>query len=154
MASKSTVTLTGGGVDTRDFAKFAKALRKAAPAMAVALRTNLRAAGEIVAVEARKNANEISPDGRIAKTVKVRVSGATVSVVMGGPGAPHAAPIEHKGTAGKFRHPVYGNKNVWVDQDAHPMLHPALAKAKPAAEAAAVDALDTAIALVVSEMGV
>lgn len=155
MASNSTITLTGiGGVDTRDFAKFAKALRSAAPEIAVDLRTELRAAGDIVAQEAKKNADEVSPDGRISKTIKTRVSGATVSVVMGGPGAPHAAPIEHGGQSGSFRHPVFGNKQVWVEQAAHPMLHPALTAAKPAAEEAAIHALDKAVTSVVAHMGV
>ena len=33
--------------------------------------------------------------------------------------APEAAPINNKGQAGTFRHPVFGH-DVWVDQAAHP----------------------------------
>lgn len=98
-------------------------LRKAQPAMYRAAKTSLRAVGEKVAVRARANA---SWSTRIPATVKVRSAGLTsVIVSAGGPAAPEAKPLEHAGASGTFRHPVFGNRNVWVDQQARPFLHPA-----------------------------
>jgi hypothetical protein len=138
----------GGGLDTRDFARFAKALRRNAPLIATDLRRDLRGAGEIVAAKARQNAEWST---RIPGTIKVRTSRATVSVIAGGAKAPDAAPYEHKGRGGNFSHPVFGNQQVWVSEPARPFLKPALEAGRPAAEKAAVDALDRAVARVIAE---
>lgn len=158
MAKSQQVTLqTGGiGLDTRDFARFAKALRRAQPALAKSLMLKLRAAGQIVADEAKVLSADASVT--IPPSIKVRVSGATVSVVAGGNGIPLAGLMElgNKGAAtaqASFRHPVFGNMDVWVQQSTHPYLLPALDKAGFAAEKAATDALDEAIAIAVSDPG-
>lgn len=39
---------------------------------------------------------------------------------------PHARPIENLGRAGTFRHPVFGNREVWVEQPAQPFFFPAV----------------------------
>lgn len=156
---------TGGvGVDTREFASFAKALRKAKPVLAKELAKSLRAAGEIVAVEARANATSEGSTS-IPPTVKTRVASATVSVVAGGAKSPIAGLWElgNSGRAsqqqipirgGGFRHPVFGNRNVWVNQPRHPFLLRALHAKAFVAEKAALDALDAAVATVVSSTGV
>jgi hypothetical protein len=61
----------------------------------------------------------------------VRSSGIRVSVVAGGAKAPDAAPYENKGVDGFFRHPVFGNREVWVDQKARPFLRPAAEATAP-----------------------
>lgn len=143
MASKNTVTLTGGGgLDTRDFSRFAKALRRQAPDMAVTLRKELRAAGEIVAADARARASFSS---KIPASIKTRVSGATISIVAGSKKAADAAPYENEGKQGDFRHPLFGNRAVWISQKAHPFLHPALEAGRPAVMDAALQALDRAV---------
>lgn len=149
----ATVTLSGlGGVDTRDFKAFAKALAVAAPMIRKELILNLRAVGAIVAEEAKVT---VSPFSRtIPDSIKVRVSGATVSVVAGGAGVPLGALFE-TGNVGKrggdtFNHPVFGNRATWVAQPMHPYLGPALISKIDAVEVAAVEALDRAIGLAVT----
>lgn len=86
-------------------------------------------AGEIVAERARENASFSS---RIPGSLRVRRRGTTVKILAGGNAAPEAAPLEHHGRAGSFRHPVFGNTEVWVDQPAHPFLTPAAVETEPA----------------------
>jgi len=43
---------------------------------------------------------------------------------------------------GQFRHPVFGNKEVWVDQDMHPFLTPAAERTAPRFTAKLVETLD------------
>jgi hypothetical protein len=143
MARHQTVTeRSGSAIDTRAYSDAAKALRKGSKHLNRELRKRLRKAGEIMAVEARSIASEHSE--KIPPTVKVRVAGATVAVVAGGEKAPIAGLFELGNTGnksksasasrgGKFRHPVFGNRENWVDQDMHPFL-------LPAAEATKVEA--------------
>ena len=101
------------------------------------LRPGLKAAGEVVASEARINA---SWSTRIPAAIKVfalfgRLTGGVV-VKVDRSKAPHARPLEgiaarrgalsrtHSGT---FRHPVFGDRDVWVDQPTRPFLAPAAA---------------------------
>ena len=91
------------------------------------IRPALRAAGRIVADDAKRRA---AWSTRIPKATRVSVSFAQrrpgVSVVVNRKKAPHARPFEHGGRPGRFRHPVYGNRRVWVPQTARPFLEPAL----------------------------
>lgn len=138
----------GVGVITRDFSVFAKALKIAAPELRKQLTVNLRAVGEVVAAEARSRASQYSVT--VPDSIKVRVSGATVSVVAGGSGVPMASLLElgNKGSREEamFRHPVFGDRANWVQQPMHPYLGPALLAKIGEVEVAAVEALDAAIA--------
>lgn len=144
----TTVKLTGhGGLDTTDFKSFSRALRRAQPVLAKGLRVQLRAAGELVAEEARGQVSGASKS--IPPTIKVRTSGVTVSVIAGGNGKPLAGLFElgnaSGGGGGTFRHPVYGNQDVWVNQPMHPFLGKALDAKKDEAMVLVVNALDDAI---------
>ena len=112
-------------LDTKDVTRFASQMRKAAPLVYKDLGQNLRAAGELVANDARRRASFSS---NIPATIKVRRRAAAVAV-QAGPGTfPHAgeaAAFEHQGNPGTFRHPVFGHREVWVNQQAHPFLQPA-----------------------------
>ena len=109
--------------DASSLRKMAKALRQARPDILRATQKSMRGVGAKVAAKVRDNA---SWSTRIPQTVRVSASGVnTVVVRAGGPKAPHAKPIEHAGASGKFRHPVFGNRQNWVKQDARPFLHPA-----------------------------
>ena len=92
------------------------------------LRPKLRTAGRVVADDAKLRA---SWSTRIPRAVSVRTSFTKtrpgVSVVVNKNKAPHARPFEHVGRPGTFRHPVFGNREVWVPQRARPFLAPALA---------------------------
>lgn len=105
----------------------ARDMRKLPEETQKAVRPKLRAGGELVAADARVRAGWSS---RIPGTVRVRTSfredREKVSVIAGGSGAPHARPYEGIATQGDtFRHPVYGNREVWVAQDKRPFIFPA-----------------------------
>lgn len=152
-------------IDTSSFSKFARDLRKVQPALAKQLRKELKVAGEIVATQARVNA---SFSTRIPRTIKVRAAGSTIKVVAGESLAENARRIgakskslahraymnsshigeavalENDGKPGTFRHPVFGNRDKWVSQQARPFLHPAVLTHRKAAVDAAERALRTA----------
>ncbi len=109
-------------IDVSELRQLSTALKKVEPKLQKQFFKDLNAGGQIVAARAKANASFSS---RIPKTIKVRRRGVSVSVVAGGPGAPDAAPFENRGESGTFRHPVFGNTQVWVDQQAHPFLAPA-----------------------------
>lgn len=105
----------------------ARDLRKLPDETRKAVRPKLRAGGEIIAADARDRADWSS---RIPGTVRVRTSfqenKEKVQVTAGGSGAPHARPYEGIGSSGDtFRHPVYGDREVWVSQEKRSFLFPA-----------------------------
>lgn len=107
-------------VIARDMRKLPEETRKT-------VRPKLRAGGEIVAADARRRADWSS---RIPGSVRVRTSfqesQEKVQVIAGGSGAPHARPYEGVASSGStFRHPVYGDREVWVSQEKRPFLFPA-----------------------------
>lgn len=149
--------LTGGtGIDVRDFHDVARALRRAAPESSRQLRRKLRDAGELVAVEARAIAEKHSK--KIPPTIKVRTLGATVEIVAGGEGIDIAGLFELGNTGGarralassggSFRHPVFGNRDVWVTQPMHPYLTPAAVANARRLEETVVAALDDAARII------
>lgn len=156
MARSVTVRTGGSGIDARDFHDVARALHKAAPATSRALKRRLRKAGEIVAVEARAIASEHSQS--IPPTIKVRTRAAAVEVIAGGPDAPVASLFELGNTRdaksasasrkGSFRHPVYGNREVWVEQPMHRYLAPAAAAHMVEVEREVVGALEEATQII------
>lgn len=91
------------------------------------LRPGLRAAGLVVADDARRRA---SWSTRIPRAIRVSVtfSGRRpgVAVVVNNTKAPHGRPFEHGGRPGHFRHPTHGHRDRWVGQQARPFLYPAL----------------------------
>ena len=120
----------GVSIDTSSFAKFARDLRAVAPELKLELLREMKQAGEIIAEDARGRANSFQRKGpgtsRIADSIKVSVSGDAIKVVANKKKAPEARVIEHGGQGGKFRHPTFGDRENWVDQDAHPFLRPAM----------------------------
>lgn len=129
-------------IDTSSFHKFARDLKRAEPQLAKKLRTNLKAAGELVAQDACQRAGFSS---RIPQNIKVGVAGNKIRVYVPANKAPEAKPLEHGGRGGKFRHPVYGNRENWVAQDARPFLRPALLARRALVIVAAKKAVDDAL---------
>lgn len=113
----------GISIDTSSFSKFARDLRAVAPELKLELLREMKQAGEIVAEDARARSDWST---RIPGSIKVSVSGDSIKVVANKKKAPNAKPIENHGKDGTFRHPVFGNREVWVDQRARPFLRPAL----------------------------
>lgn len=91
------------------------------------LRPRLRAAGTLMQRAAQQNASWSS---RIPAAIRVTTSFASttggVGVRVDRTKAPHARAFEGIGTnRTTFRHPVFGNTDVWVDQPERPFLVPA-----------------------------
>lgn len=110
------------------------------------VRPRLRAAAQIIANDARGRA---SWSGRIPATIKVRTSFTAnregVSIVAGGPSAPHARLYElGSRSSASFRHPVYGHRDRWVVQSTRPFLFPAAESRAETVTAAVSSALDEA----------
>jgi hypothetical protein len=140
-------------VDTKHLASFGKQLRVESPELEKEFHLELAAAGEIVAVKARQNAQsfprQYGATTRIARSIRVKRRLTTVKVFAGGDEAPEAAPIEHGGLGGMFRHPLFGDKDHWYPQQAYPFLTPAADSSLPEVEAAVMVAVDSAIARMV-----
>lgn len=122
------------GVDAKELRALSKSLRAFKPDKQ--LHRALRVAGQMVADDAKVLAGEHSRS--IPSTIRVRVSKTKISVVAGGGDVSIAGLFElgNKGKSksqaaarsGRFRHPVYGNRSAWVNQDMHPALLPAAEK--------------------------
>ena len=107
--STTSYSSTSITVNTRELKDFAKVISHEIPEVGRRLRRQLRAAGEIVASDAReKAAAAMSAPPRIA----VRVSGLrSVSVVARGPVITRLLEEGNKASSSmsSFHHPVYGN---------------------------------------------
>lgn len=130
-------------VDTSGLQKLARDLRRAAPELLKETQTAMKKAGTIAEVEARLRANYSS--SRIGATVRTKARGLNVILYAGGARAPHAAAFEHNGVPGSFRHPVFGNRENWVSQQAHPYLLPAAIATQPETERAMLAAVDAVL---------
>lgn len=110
-------------------------LGKIPPELKRQLRPGLREAAKPVLDQARRNA---SWSTRIPKATRISLqfAGRTpgVAIVTNVKKAPHSRAYENKGEPGTFRHPVYGNRDVWVSQKARPFLYPAVVQKAPGVE--------------------
>lgn len=134
---------TGFTIYAVGFRALARDLKAADKATGPALRRRLKTVAELVAADARSRA---SFSTRIPGSIRARSGLNQASIRAGGPSAPNAAPLENKGKGGTFRHPVFGHRQVWVNQQARPFLRPAL----QANTRAIVDGLAEAITDVVA----
>ncbi len=106
--------------------RVARALGETPKELRSSVRKAIRPIGEAVLARARLNAGW---SRRIPGALTLRVSfsrnpGVTVSARQ--KNAPHARPFEGITGRGSWRHPVFGNRDVWVSQSARPFLRPAL----------------------------
>lgn len=150
-ASKAGIAVVA---DTSQIARLAKDLRRASPAAWKACRTSLRAAGQVVADDAKGRA---AFSTRIPNSIRVRVtSGGNVKVIAGDATATDAAPIENKGK-GHVRHPVFvpkaklpGPPGSWTEKNSPPAyLGPALEAHREEAAKAIEDAVVHAVELAI-----
>lgn len=134
-----------GVVGRGELAQLVRDLGKLSPELRRQLRPKLRKAAEGVRDEARRGA---SWSTRIPPATRVRTSlsgGRTgVAVVVNAKKAPHARPYENGGKEGEFRHPVFGNRKVWVYQRARPFLFPAARAHRDDARRRVAEAVDEA----------
>ena len=118
--------------------------------MQVRLRRGVKRAGDRVRNAVRDRAGTFSRD--IPAKVKTKASfaarSAGVSIIVDDPTG-EAGALNNRDRAGMFRHPVYGNRDNWVSQAAHPFFTTA---ANPAA-LAAVDEIKQVMDDVAHELG-
>jgi hypothetical protein len=100
----------------KDFGKIPPDLRRE-------LRRALRKAAVPVLGQMRANSRWSS---RIPAATKISIglsgSKAGVTLRTNAKRAPHGRPFEHGGSAGNFRHKVFGHKDRWVAQRARPFF--------------------------------
>lgn len=121
-------------------------LGRMSPAAKQELRRGLRAAGKTVLQQAKSNASWSSRiPGAMRLATRTGAKNAGVFLRVDATRAPHARPYEGIGTrAGFFRHPVFGNRDVWVSQAQRPFLVPAAQAGRPAVVKAGEDAVKAA----------
>ncbi len=128
-------------IDTKDLQKLVKDLEKTTPGIKKSVNVAIREGAELVTAEAKTLSSWSS---RIPGSIRPGGTGARVVVKAGGAKAPHAAAFEHGGMPGTFRHPLWGNRDFWYEEDARPFLHPAAVKTSPAVRDIAARGVDLA----------
>lgn len=131
----------GGGIEitvtSPDLAQLYQAAKAADGNLQVQLRRGVRKAAKPIEDGVKAAASWSS---RIPGAVRTKASfaarGASVRVEVDSGAAPEAAPINNKGRGGRFRHPVYGNRDNWVSQQARPFFREGVTAGIPAADAA------------------
>lgn len=107
-------------IDARALSALAADLKRANPLMRLSLQRRMRGALDVTKAAVRE---EASFSSRIPGAVRGRISypasGVRARVIVDAAAAPHARAINNAGRPGLFRHPVYGNRNVWVPQRAN-----------------------------------
>jgi hypothetical protein len=130
-------------VNSQDLADLFKAAKAAEGKIQVELRRGIKTAAKPI-VDGVKA--EASFSSRIPGAVKVKAGfaskGATVTVIADPKAAPEAAPLNNGDRGGNFRHPVYGNRENWVSQPAHPFFVTGAKHGAPAAEQAMLKVMD------------
>lgn len=127
-----------------DVEQFAAAMARAPRELRAELRPAMRAAGGAVRDAAASNASwsrRIPASLRVSVLFGARTAGVVVKARSSV--APHAKAYEGR-TGATFRHPVFGDRDVWVTQSARPFLRPALASHRGDVVRAAEQAIQTA----------
>lgn len=130
-------------IDGEAFKLFQRELKKIEPALAKELKKELKAVVDThVVPTARSNASWSS---RIPGAIKPQALSKGIGVRVARKRAPHARPFEGlQGRTGYFRHPVFGNREVWVSQPTRPFLEPAVRDNQQEAADAASEAVEKA----------
>lgn len=92
------------------------------------LRPRIRAGSDEIVRDMRARASYSSRiPGAIRSTVSFASRSGGVTIRVDARRAPHARPLEGASTRGStFRHPVFGNRDVWVSQATRPFFFPAV----------------------------
>lgn len=109
--------------DAQEWREFQRDLKEMVPEVRKAFNKNMKGLlRRIIIPSAKRNA---SWSRRIPGAIKPQVTARRVGLQVSRRSAPHGRPFE--GISGPvFRHPVFGNRDVWVQQPARPFLLPAV----------------------------
>lgn len=151
MATRTALGHSRSGVDTKQLRQLSRNLRGFKPDKA--LKKTLRTAGKLVAEDAKVLAAGHSKS--IPPTVRVRLSKTRINIIAGNDEVPLAGLYElgNKGHSksqassrrGQFRHPVFGNREVWVNQKRYAFLLPAAERQRRKVEKMAGSDVATAL---------
>ena len=136
--------------DTKQLARLSRDLIKVAPTVWAECRLALRAAGEVVASDARGRAG-FSPPSQAS--IRIRTGRGNVKVQAGGDAAPEAAALENRGK-GHPRHPLFGDRNHWYTNNTPAFLAPAFDAHREEVLAMMEDAVTHAVERAVAGDGV
>lgn len=128
--------------DRVQWARFQRDMRRMAPETNKELNKELKGLLRQDIVPAAKG--HASWSSRIPGAIKPQVTARKVGLRVRSKNAPHARPYEGISQGATFRHPVFGNRNVWVTQAARPFLDPAVEEHKEEFMEAAGVAVDEA----------
>lgn len=135
----------GWGVDVSGFKFLIDQLRDVPRELRPAIRRAVAQAAQAFVVDVAQDASWSS---RIPSAVRTKTSfaakGSGVRVFVDSRKAPHARPYEGMAPGGnesKFRHPVFGNENVWVTQATRPFFRKNVEKHREKV----LDAIETAL---------
>ena len=138
-------------INTSDFRKAARALKKAQPMLYKEVARSVTLAASLVASDAKVIAGEHSES--IPPTIRKRRRGLAAEVVAGGPQTPIAGLYEKGNKGGSkgdtFRHPVYG-RDVWVQQPRYPFLAPSGRKNKAKIDALVIGGCERVRAFIIN----
>lgn len=140
-------------VDYSEISFFVEELRRAPKEIQPAIRKAVKEASKALVDDAKSRASWSS---RIPSAIKTRVSfakrGSGVTILVDRKAAPHARPIEGMtagGNKASFRHPVHGNRKVWVAQPTRPFFRPSIEATRPQF----IDAMTEALARTLPRKG-
>jgi hypothetical protein len=116
------------GVEFSSVTEFAKALGGVPKELRSEMRPALKASADHVVNDMKSNASwSTRIPGAIRSRVSFAQSGGGVKITVDQKRAPHARVLEGlTARGGTFRHPVFGNRDVWVSQASRPYFFPAV----------------------------
>lgn len=115
------------GIDLSQITQLAKDLHKMPPATVKQLRKTFVDAGQPMLADARSRAGwSTRIPGAISVSTTATETRLSVQLRVSAKQAPHGRPYEGLGQGGKFRHPVFGNRDRWVTQATRPYALPAV----------------------------
>jgi hypothetical protein len=118
-----------------------RALRKFAPEVDKSFRKRLRTVAVVVAADAKGRA---SWSRRIPRAIKPGVTAKGAQITVRAAIAPHGPLYEGDGSSGSFRHPLFGDRGHWYQQQRRPFVRPAVAARASYIESEAGRAIDDA----------
>ena len=135
-----------GSFDPVSWRKLQRDLKDLGPAIRKDFNNEIKVHAQNIMSDAKANASWSS---RIPGSLSISVTASRVGVKANRRKAPHARAMEGVrragfGTVREFRHPVYGNQNIWVSQPTKPFLAPAIRANQAAFFESAHDSIITA----------